>query len=113
VQTAHRQSAEQGHTLGTEIKVLMLHGLLHLAGYDHETDAGEMQRSERSLRKRLGLPLGLIERASSPTLSQKTRKDGARDLCRTVRGARLSRMRWQRWRRVSLPITGGHDEQIV
>jgi probable rRNA maturation factor len=78
VQTAHRQSAEQGHTLGTEIKVLMLHGLLHLAGYDHETDAGEMQRSERSLRKRLGLPLGLIERASSPTLSQKTRKDGAR-----------------------------------
>jgi probable rRNA maturation factor len=78
VQTAHRQSAEQGHTLGTEIKVLMLHGLLHLAGYDHETDAGEMQRSERSLRERLGLPLGLIERASSPTLSQKTRKDGAR-----------------------------------
>lgn len=49
----------------------------------------------------------------TPTLSQKTRKDGARDLCRTVRGARLSRMRWQRWRRVSLPITGGHDEQIV
>ncbi|HKN22638.1 MAG TPA: rRNA maturation RNase YbeY [Terracidiphilus sp.] len=64
VETAQRQSAEQGHTLATEIKVLMLHGLLHLAGHDHETDAGEMQRREHSLRARLGLPLGLIERAS-------------------------------------------------
>ena len=77
VETALRQSVEQGHTLGIEIKVLMLHGVLHLAGYDHETDAGEMQRRERSLRARLRLPLGLIERAASPTLSQKTRKDGA------------------------------------
>ncbi len=79
VETALRQSVEQGHTLGIEIKVLMLHGVLHLAGYDHETDAGEMQRRERSLRARLGLPLGLIERAASPTLSPKSRrKDGAR-----------------------------------
>ena len=77
VETAQRQSAEQGHLLATEIKVLMLHGLLHLAGYDHETDAGEMQRRERSLRARLGLPLGLIERTSFSTLSQKARKDGA------------------------------------
>jgi probable rRNA maturation factor len=78
VETARRQSAEQGHLLTTEIKVLMLHGLLHLAGYDHETDAGEMQRREESLRAQLGLPPGLIERATSPTLSQKKRKDGAR-----------------------------------
>jgi probable rRNA maturation factor len=78
VETAQRQSAEQGHSLATEIEVLMLHGLLHLAGYDHETDAGEMQQRERSLRERLGLPAGLIERGASPTLSQKTRKDGAR-----------------------------------
>jgi len=78
VETAGKQAAEQGHSLAVEIKVLMLHGLLHLAGYDHETDAGEMQRRERSLRAQLGLPLGLIERAASPTLSQKTRKDGAR-----------------------------------
>ena len=42
VETAQRQGAEQGHSLATEIKVLMLHGLLHLAGHDHETDAGEM-----------------------------------------------------------------------
>jgi probable rRNA maturation factor len=68
VETAQRQSAEQGHPLATEIKVLMLHGLLHLAGHDHETDAGEMRRRERSLRERLGLPVGLIERTASPTL---------------------------------------------
>jgi probable rRNA maturation factor len=78
VETAQRQSVEQGHSLATEIKILMLHGLLHLAGHDHETDAGEMRRRERSLRERLGLPLGLIERAGTPTLSQKARKDGAR-----------------------------------
>jgi probable rRNA maturation factor len=77
VETAIRQCGEQGHSLGAELKVLMLHGLLHLAGHDHETDAGEMRRRERSLRARLGLPLGLIERTSSPALSQKTRKDGA------------------------------------
>jgi probable rRNA maturation factor len=77
VETAQRQSVEQGHSLATEIKVLMLHGLLHLAGQDHETDGGEMQRRERSLRARLGLPLGLIERSASPTLPQKARKDGA------------------------------------
>lgn len=88
VETALRQSAEQGHTLATEIKVLMLHGLLHLAGYDHETDAGEMRRREQSLRARLGLPLGLIERSSPPTLSQKTRKDGATASRRVSKPAR-------------------------
>ena len=78
VETALRQAPEQEHSLAIEIKVLILHGLLHLAGYDHETDAGEMKRRERSLRERLGLPLGLIERTASPTLSPKARKDGAR-----------------------------------
>jgi probable rRNA maturation factor len=63
VPTARRQGAEQGHPLGVELKVLMLHGLLHLAGYDHESDAGQMARRERLLRGRLGLPQGLIERA--------------------------------------------------
>jgi probable rRNA maturation factor len=62
VETAARQAAEQGHRLSVELRVLMLHGLLHLAGYDHEADAGEMARKERRLRTRLGLPLGLIER---------------------------------------------------
>lgn len=66
VPTALRQAMEQGHPLATEVKVLMLHGLLHLAGYDHETDTGQMARRERLLRGRLGLPQGLIERAAEP-----------------------------------------------
>lgn len=63
VPTALRQAREQGHTLAAELKVLILHGLLHLAGYDHERDNGEMARRERRLRGRLGLPQGLIERS--------------------------------------------------
>jgi len=63
VDTARRQAAEQGHALSCELQVLILHGLLHLAGYDHEADDGRMARRERQLRARLGLPLGLIERA--------------------------------------------------
>ena len=65
VPTACRQALQQGHSLATEIKVLMLHGVLHLAGYDHETDSGQMARRERTLRTRLGLPGGLIERTAS------------------------------------------------
>ena len=64
VNTAMGQAAEQGHSLSTEIKVLVLHGLLHLAGYDHEVDAGKMARRERKLRGELKLPQGLIERAT-------------------------------------------------
>ncbi len=71
VPVARRQAAEQGHTLSVEIKVLMLHGLLHLAGYDHETDDGTMARRERRLRARLGLPQGLIERAEPPRARRK------------------------------------------
>ena len=65
VTTALGQSAEQGHSLSTEIKVLILHGLLHLAGYDHEVDNGKMARRERLLRAKLKLPQGLIERAEN------------------------------------------------
>lgn len=64
VTTALGQAAGQGHSLSTEIKVLVLHGLLHLAGYDHETDNGKMARREMLLRERLGLPEGLIERST-------------------------------------------------
>ncbi len=63
VPTALRQAIERGHGLSVEIKVLMLHGLLHLAGHDHENDRGQMARRERILRGKLGLPQGLIERA--------------------------------------------------
>ena len=67
VETARRQAEACGHSLGTELKILMLHGLLHLAGYDHEADAGQMNRRERLLRARLRLPHGLIERETLPT----------------------------------------------
>jgi probable rRNA maturation factor len=65
-ETAARQAGECGHTLEVEVKVLLLHGLLHLAGYDHETDSGEMARKETKLRKKFALPLGLIERERTP-----------------------------------------------
>lgn len=63
VHTARKQADALGHALSSEIKVLMLHGLLHLAGYDHEIDAGEMARIEQRLRAKLRLPNGLIERS--------------------------------------------------
>ena len=62
VDTARRQAVAQGHALRVELKVLLLHGLLHLAGYDHEADEGQMARREQKLRAALKLPLGLIER---------------------------------------------------
>ncbi len=62
VDTAARQAREQGHTLGVELRVLLLHGLLHLAGHDHETDKGKMAKIEAKLRGQLKLPSGLVER---------------------------------------------------
>jgi len=59
---ARRQARQQGHALSRELRILALHGLLHLLGYDHETDRGEMQRLEERLRRRAGLPPGLISR---------------------------------------------------
>jgi probable rRNA maturation factor len=59
---ATRQAAAAGHALGTELRVLALHGLLHLLGYDHETDDGAMARAEQRLRRRGQLREGLIER---------------------------------------------------
>ncbi|QEE27793.1 rRNA maturation RNase YbeY [Terriglobus albidus] len=60
--TAAKQAKRFGLTLEDEIKTLLLHGLLHLAGYDHETDNGEMAAEEIRLRAKLRLPSSLIAR---------------------------------------------------
>jgi probable rRNA maturation factor len=62
---AAAQADEHGHSPADEIRILMLHGVLHLAGMDHETDSGEMAAAETRWRRRLGLPSGLIERAQA------------------------------------------------
>jgi probable rRNA maturation factor len=76
VETAERQAAEHGHSLAAELKILVLHGVLHLTGQDHERDGGAMERKERRLRRKLGLPEGLIERAgkTGSDLTMKRRK---------------------------------------
>lgn len=55
VEQAARQAAEHGLTFDNEVEQLILHGLLHLCGYDHETDSGEMNALELTLRRRLGI----------------------------------------------------------
>jgi probable rRNA maturation factor len=54
-ETAKRYAKKNGRTLSSEIRVLMLHGVLHLMGYDHESDQGQMNRIEQKLRRRLGI----------------------------------------------------------
>lgn len=63
---AARNARVLGHAPGVEIKILALHGILHLRGYDHERDRGQMARLEEKLRHQLHLPTGLIERVKSP-----------------------------------------------
>jgi len=59
LETAARQARRFGHSLRDEVRVLLLHGTLHLAGFDHEADSGEMAARERELWRELGLELGL------------------------------------------------------
>ncbi len=72
---AAQNARRLGHSPAEEVKVLALHGLLHLAGYDHESDNGTMARREAHLRGQLGLPVALIERAQkAPASSRRTRR---------------------------------------
>jgi probable rRNA maturation factor len=65
LETAARQAASFRHSLRDEVRVLMLHGVLHLAGFDHEEDSGEMAAREAELRRKLGLATGLIARTKA------------------------------------------------
>lgn len=62
---ATQSATSLGHAPAVEVKILTLHGILHLRGYDHERDNGKMARREQELRRELKLPVGLIERAES------------------------------------------------
>ena len=67
LETASKQAARYGHGLREEVRVLLLHGLLHLSGMDHEVDGGEMAARELELRRELRLPGSLIERVEEMT----------------------------------------------
>jgi probable rRNA maturation factor len=80
LETSRRQAAGLGHALLVEVKVLILHGMLHLAGHDHERDKGQMRRLERRLRASLGLPAGLIERQAPAAGSGRVALPGSKKL---------------------------------
>lgn len=76
-----------GHTIGEELKILVLHGVLHLAGHDHESDKGEMAALEEKLRQKLGLPTGLIQRTTD-VLADKAVKRKKKTSRRSIPGRR-------------------------
>jgi probable rRNA maturation factor len=71
---ARRQARAAGHDEPTELRILALHGLLHLIGYDHERDDGEMRRVEERLRRKGGLREGLIARGSPASADRRRRR---------------------------------------
>ncbi len=83
---AAANAADMGHATQTELKVLILHGVLHLAGYDHETDNGEMRTRETSLRRKFGLPVGLIERAHVAVLKKRAVRKSSPQAAGSSRG---------------------------
>jgi len=75
---ATKNARALGHSPAEEVKILVLHGVLHLRGYDHECDNGQMARREKQLRAKLHLPLGLIERTDSRRDSHPRPSSGAK-----------------------------------
>jgi probable rRNA maturation factor len=75
---ASQNARALGHRCSDEVRILALHGILHLAGYDHEDDRGEMARTEQLLRQKLDLPAGLIERSgdSKPATAARRARAG-------------------------------------
>jgi len=78
LETAERQARQHAHSLRDEVRVLLLHGLLHLAGMDHERDSGEMAAREAELRKSLRMPSGLIARAQLKVKGPRKKNPGAK-----------------------------------
>jgi probable rRNA maturation factor len=75
---ALQNSLRLGHPVAHEIRILALHGILHLAGFDHERDNGEMARKETTLRRALKLPAALIERVQPSNRGGSRGASGAR-----------------------------------
>jgi len=71
VEIAAHNARMLGHSVADELRILILHGILHLAGYDHENDQGEMAKKEIALRRRFALPTSLIERSSKVSIRKK------------------------------------------
>jgi probable rRNA maturation factor len=88
---AASNAKQLGHSGVEEIKVLALHGILHLAGFDHEQDNGEMAREEGRLRSVLGLPTGLIERAGSAAGARRLRPSRKNSTNKNIRVTRKLR----------------------
>jgi probable rRNA maturation factor len=86
---ARKNAFRLGHPPVQEIKLLALHGILHLAGFDHERDNGQMARKEAELRRALGLPAALIERVVPERVSRAGRRSSL--LGRGKSGAPLAR----------------------
>jgi probable rRNA maturation factor len=85
LETAARQAKKFGHSLSDEVRVLLLHGTLHLAGFDHEIDSGEMAEREAVLREKLGLHAGLISRVSGKSAKGKTKQEQNAGTLRSAR----------------------------
>jgi probable rRNA maturation factor len=85
---AAQNARRLGHSPAEEIKILVLHGVLHLTGYDHESDNGEMARREERLRKELRLPIALIERGETRATKSSNRRIRGGTPQRTPRNAK-------------------------